>query len=311
MTPGYYSAKAITALRTAQEKGGIFRLTASLLDASNKMIAPPWALIFDREDDRESMAEYIYLPYSVIAIEFPSPATPWMRPDCDPAPKRIALGLNVSAIYQLAAMAAQTDPKAIDWNRLRESYPEQSITVMSIYETSQGFWHLSPISVTLDPTVWVAPNKPQVSARWIDPQRYGEEPPPVEALEQLLPDMTDEIYAVIDSCIVLNMPPHPDGPVLETIEAPHKLNKKRAKQNKPLLSEYKVVDCYVPWSRLPKHARQHMAAMDKRQGVRRHKVRRFKRTLPSGKWTWVREHWRGNPEKGTVTRGFVIHNESE
>lgn len=321
--PGNYCEHAIEFLRSAVATGALtahrnVELSMSIcfgMATAERFMAPEWGIIFDREGDfnREAMREYLYLPFDGIAIEFEAPESENLAPGNLACPKRIVYAVPVG------------DRKFGTLVHTGADYPQEiplssnDFVMFSIYEAMSGLWDLGPLALVIRPDEpWInsiSPSMdmkcrvPQFSAHWVcsaetvNAQGWPKDPmKDLSAVDKIVSDFTDEFFALIDTCIAMNMPPPTDGELFETIPAPERLNKKRLKKNKVPFTEYKVVDCYAKPQHLPKKLRDHLQRNDERGIMRKHSVKRHTRTLPNGKSTWVRAHWRGNPAHGVINK---------
>ncbi len=126
--------------------------------------------------------------------------------------------------------------------------------------------------------------------------------PKDERLVRAQRDASDEAFTLIHLLAALNV----DQGRCETLPAPEKLNKKRAKKDRVPLFEYKILDIVVEVMQADKAAKKpHQGGTH--ASPRMHKRRGHVRRLRSGRATWVRDTIVGKPGTGAVEKEYSVH----
>jgi hypothetical protein len=182
-----------------------------------------------------------------------------------------------------------------------------------------GFW-VFPVSWSDDAEVWTPPPSCMYFPRggnndikflrrdqFVHVLPLGEDAysyyPPEEQRLRAATDVADEALAVMHLLIALSLD---KGRHTTTPPVSEKLNRKRAKQKKPPLFEYKVLDIVADVLSPPKeviHGREGHHHASPRMHTRRGHVRK----LASGKATWIRNAIVGKPKRGEVIKQYAVH----
>lgn len=274
-----------------------------LMHLAEKFILPPWGNIFER-DEIELCADVqipTRLPYPIVALEYPcpydDPRCEPMMPQEAPSSKRIALCVETEALHENTPLLAH----------LHEAH---------VSEVS-GFYVL-PIAYSDNTKLWTPPPAGMFFPRGGNEkmkamQDHGltavlplgflayQEYPKEQRSTRVMRDISDEVFAMIHLLTALAI----DHGRYETLPAPMKLNKKRAKKNRVPMFEYKVLDIVADILQAAPAAKPHQGGTH--ASPRMHKRRGHIRHLRSGRTTWVRNMIVGKPTAGTVEKEYSVH----
>ena len=126
--------------------------------------------------------------------------------------------------------------------------------------------------------------------------------PQSERHTRIARDLADEVIACLHTMMALAL----DHGRHQVIPAPERLNRKRAKKDKPPMFEYKVLDI-VADVLAPKKTTVSHSHGGTHASPRMHKRRGHVRRLASGKTTWVRNTIVGKPQRGKVIKDYSVH----
>jgi hypothetical protein len=268
---------------------------ARLMHLAEKFVMPDWGRIFDKEELAifEDMEVPQRLPYPVIACEFSCDYKKHMNlgPDEMPSSRRIALMVEGEALASLTPRLAH----------------------IMLPENQDGFM-VMPISYFDQKQIWTPPPAVGWMKREDRPQDFKATPmvtplglssysiyPESERLPRAVRDFSDEVITCTHLLLALAM----DRTTLTRIEAPAKLNKKRERNKKPLLYEYKVLDIVADIMEAPSTVIARPRG--NHASPRLHKRRGHVRRLQSGRVTWVRNTIVGKPGRGEVRKDYTVH----
>lgn len=275
-----------------------------LITKAEKFILPDWGRIFEPEELELCMdVEFpTRLPYPIIALEFPcnyhNPKCEPMQPQELPSSKRIALCVETEALHEHTGMLSHIHEK--------HTAGEPGFYVLPISYSDAGEVWTPPPAAMFFPrggNVHIDEMKskglmvvlPLGSAAYTAyPQR--------ERQTRAIRDCADEIFAMLHMMVALSI----DHGRYETLPAPSKLNKKRAKKNRVPLYEYKVLDIIADiLQSQPSESKPHQGGTH--ASPRMHKRRGHVRRLHSGKTTWIRHMIVGKPGSGAVEKEYSVH----
>jgi hypothetical protein len=275
-----------------------------MLDKAEKFILPEWGRIFNGKE-WEMVCDQRFptrLPYPVVALEYPCTYT--MGTDHLIAKKELASSKRIALAVETEAILALA--------------PDYLGPMVEKSPLPPGFW-VFPISWSDDANVWTPPPSCMYFPRggnndikflrrdqFVHVLPLGEDAysyyPKEEHQLRAASDVADEALAVMHLLIALSL----DKGRHETLPAPEKLNRKRAKRKKPPLFEYKVLDIVADVLSPPKeviHGREGHHHASPRMHTRRGHVRK----LASGKATWIRNAIVGKPKRGEVIKQYAVH----
>lgn len=275
-----------------------------LLDKAEKFILPEWGRIFNDEEWRivQDQRFQTRLPYPIVALEYPCTYT--MGTDHLIAKKELASTKRIALAVETEALVALA--------------PHFLGPMWSLSPLPPGFY-VFPISWSDDANVWTPPPSAMFFPRggnndikflrqdqFITILPLGEDAysyyPEREHEARAASDVADEALAVMHLLIALSL----DKGRHETLPAPAKLNRKRAKKQKPPLFEYKVLDIVADVLSAPKEA-THGREGHHHASPRMHTRRGHVRKLASGKATWIRNAIVGKPRRGEVIKQYAVH----
>lgn len=124
----------------------------------------------------------------------------------------------------------------------------------------------------------------------------------------MLNDVADEVATAVRACLMLNTK---NLAVVKVVEAPEKLNKKRAKNNKPPFFEYRTLDIFVSKTgrRFDRKRVDYGALRESFTNMRVDKkwgtVAGHFKLRKTGMFWWS-DHARGNPEHGVVQKDYHV-----
>ncbi len=294
----------ITSEKLAVATAKCVRDVMVLLDKAEKFILPEWGRIFN-EEEWEVVQDVKFptrLPYPIVVLEYPCTYT--MGTDHLIAKKELASSKRIALVVETEALVALA--------------PDFLGPMWTSSPLSEGFY-VFPVSYSDDAEVWTPPPSamffPRGGNRAIELNvqmagiailPLGQDAysyyPEREHESRAASDCADEALAVMHLLIALSL----DKGRHETIPAPAKLNKKRAKRKKPPLFEYKVLDIVADVLSPPKevtHGREGHHHASPRMHTRRGHVRK----LASGKATWIRNAIVGKPKRGEVIKQYAVH----
>jgi hypothetical protein len=275
-----------------------------LMTLSEKFILPDWGRIFEPEELELCMdLEFpTRLPYPIVALEFPcnyrNPKCEPMAPQELPSSKRIALCVETEALEEHTGMLAHMHEK---------------------HSPGEPGFYVFPIAYSDHGQVWTPPPSAMFfprggNSKMEEMQKDGimvvlplgtaayTAYPNSERQTRAVRDCADEIFAMLHMMVALSI----DKGRYETLPAPTKLNKKRAKKNRVPLYEYKILDIVADILQAqPSEAKPHQGGTH--ASPRMHKRRGHVRRLGSGKTVWVRNTIVGKPGTGAVEKDYAVH----
>lgn len=278
------------------------RDTVILLHLADKFILPEWGRIFtsaefDALNDLEMPTR---LPYPITALEYHCDYEGTNNFDTryeEQSSKRIALCVESEALLEHCSMLDKIHTKQYHGND-----PTSGFYVMPIaFSDSQKIW-MPPPAAMFFPRGGnnYLETQGKMCVLPLGSQAYNHYPEH-ERGRRIARDLTDEVIACTHLLAALAI----DHGRHETLPAPSKLNKKRAKRDKLPLYEYKVLDIVAdvmaptPASK-PSQGGHHASP-------RMHKRRGHIRRLVSGKRVWVRDAIVGKPKGGRVIKDYAVH----
>ena len=271
---------------------------------AEKFILPNWGKIFD-DDEMKICGDIeiaVRLPYPIIAVEY---YCPYDDPRCEPMPsselrssKRIALCVETEVLKEHTSLLSH----------MHESHNGDL----------DGFY-VYPISYADGLNVWTPPpaafffeRTGKIKIR--DMKEHGDLSmmplgfdtysffPEGERKYRAQRDCSDEAWSVIHLLAALSV----DKGRHETLPAPTKLNKKRAKKDRVPMFEYKVLDIVADiMAAQPSESKPHQGGTH--ASPRMHKRRGHVRRLRSGRTTWIRNMIVGKPGTGAVEKDYSVH----
>jgi hypothetical protein len=276
-----------------------------LMKKAEKFILPDWGRIFEPEELELCMDVKFpsRLPYPIVALEFPcnykNPKCEPMMPQELPSSKRIALCVESEALEEHTGLLKHIHEK---------------------HASGEPGFYVFPIAYSDNGKVWTPPPsamffpRSSSSTRWEEMREGGllvvlplgsaayTAYPPAERERRAVRDCADEIFAILHTMVALSI----DKGRYETLPAPTKLNKKRAKKNRVPLYEYKILDIVADILHAqPSQPKPHQGGTH--ASPRMHKRRGHVRRLRSGKTTWVRNAIVGKPGTGAVEKDYAVH----
>lgn len=293
-----------------------------LLNRSVKFILPEWGRIFHGEEWKmvQDVKYPSRLPYPVIAVEYYCPYhgdySKLIRNREAPSTKRIALAAEYEAIISLCpdllGPIAESNPCA--------GGPEGFYVFPVCFSDGPDIWTPPPAAMFfpragLNPTNILGkiavegPETEMMKSRMghivtlpLGQQAY-EYYPKEERSQRAARDCADEALAVCHLMVALSL----DKGRHQTLPAPERLNRKRAKKSKPPLFEYKVLDIVADVMSPPTEGVNHGRKGHHHASPRMHTRRGHVRKLASGKATWVRNAIIGKPGRGEVIKDYAVH----
>ncbi len=275
-----------------------------LMHFAEKFILPEWGKIFEKHE-MELCADVqipTRLPYPIVALEYPCP---YSDPRCEPmmkyevpSSKRISLCVETEALHDYTDMLAH----------IHESHV-----------ADQPGFYVMPICYSDDGKCWTPPPAAMFFPRGgneamkamkgtgltaILPLGFAaySHYPQHERGTRVARDVADEVFAMLHLLTALAI----DKGKHTLLPAPVKLNKKRAKNNRVPMYEYKVLDIVADVLHTPQSAfKPHQGGTH--ASPRMHKRRGHIRRLHSGKTTWIRNMIVGKPGAGSVEKEYSVH----
>jgi hypothetical protein len=282
--------------------GAEARECAVLLHMAEKFILPDWGRIFTKEEMRtcDDLHLPTRLPYPVVAIEFPcdykNPQCEPMMPQELPSSKRIALCVETEVLKE-TDMIGHIHKKHVG------DAPGFYVFPIS-YSDHGSLWTPPPVGMFFPRGGNVEMNDMKQSGL-IAVMPLGfvayDEYPENQRKTRMGRDLSDEIFAMLHLMVALAV----DHGKYETLPAPAKLNKKRAKKNRVPLYEYKVLDIVADVLGPKPASKPHQGGTH--ASPRMHKRRGHIRRLRSGRTTWIRNMIVGKPTAGTVEKEYSVH----
>ena len=275
-----------------------------LMERAEKFILPNWGKIFDDEEMKvcNDIEVAVRLPYPIVAIEY---YCPYDDPRCEPmlsgelkASKRIALCVETEVLKEHTSLL----------KHMHECHNKDV----------DGFY-VYPVSYADALKVWTPPPAAFFFARTghikiRDLKKHGDLAmmplgidtysffPPEERKYRAQRDCSDEAWSLIHMLAALSV----DKGRYETLPAPVRLNKKRAKKDRVPMFEYKVLDIVADiMAAQPSESKPHQGGTH--ASPRMHKRRGHVRRLRSGRTTWVRNMIVGKPTAGAVEKEYSVH----
>jgi hypothetical protein len=274
-----------------------------LMEQAEKFILPSWGRIFEQHEMELCNEVQIptRLPYPVVALEYPCP---YDDPRCEPmmpgereCSKRIALCVETEVLDEQTEMLAH---------------------IHQVHCGDMEGFYVFPISYSDDLQLWIPPPAAMFFPRGGNEsmkamkehgltavlplgfsayKEYPEEQRPTRVMR----DVADEVLATLHLLTALAI----DHGRYETLPAPSKLNKKRAKKGRVPLYEYKVLDIVADILQASPAAKPHQGGTH--ASPRMHKRRGHVRRLRSGRTTWIRNMIVGKPTAGAVEKEYSVH----
>ena len=274
-----------------------------MMTMAEKFILPDWGRIFEPEELELCMdVEFpTRLPYPIIALEFPcnykNPKCEPMMPQELPSSKRIALCVETEALEEHTGMLKHFHEN--------HSPGEPGFYVFPIAYADAGQVWTPPPSAMFFPRGGNTKMEKMENSGTLLVLPLGNAAymayPESERKTRAFRDCADEIFAMLHMMVALSI----DKGRYETLPAPTKLNKKRAKKNRVPLYEYKVLDIVADILQAqPSEPKPHQGGTH--ASPRMHKRRGHVRRLASGKTTWVRNTIVGKPGSGAVDKDYAV-----
>lgn len=273
------------------------RECAILMHHAEKFVMPEWGRIFEK-DELDVVADVPAvnrLPYPVVACEF----------SCDyalhnnigpgelPSSKRIALMAEREALTALAPSITEM--------MVMDNAGEGFMVLPICYFDSMNFWS-PPASAGWCRREWhPRETKADLCVSPLGLVSYAHFATPDERTVRAVKDFSDEVICACHLLLALGM----ERTTSTTIEAPHKLNKKRKRNNKPPIYEYKVLDIVADIMESPRVTAGKPEG--KHASPRMHKRRGHIRRLSAERVTWVRNTIVGKPGAGEIRKDYVVH----
>ncbi len=280
------------------------RETILLLNKAEKFILPEWGRIFDTEEWKlvQDVKYATRLPYPVIACEFPAPYhgdySKLVKNVEAPSSKRIALAAEYEALISLC-------PDIL--GPMAEKFPgdPRGFYILPVcFADGADVWTPPPVTMFMPRGGNEALMKSQAGHIAILP--LGREAytyyPEDQRSSRAARDCADEALAICHLMTALSL----DKGRHETLPAPEKLNRKRAKKGRVPLFEYKVLDIVADVLHQRKET-AHERSSGHHSSPRMHTRRGHVRRLASGQTTWVRNAIIGKPGHGQIIKQYAVH----
>ena len=273
-----------------------------LLHLSEKFILPEWGRIFTPAEFKEldDLEMPTRLPYPITALEYHCDYSGTSNFDTryeERCSKRIALCVETEALLEHTSML-----KNMHTPGYQEGEPMAGFYVMPIaYSDEQKIWMPPPAAMFFprggndylrtDGKMCILPLGEQAYQHYPDSERP----------RRVARDLADEVIACTHLMAALAI----DHGRHETLPAPAKLNKKRAKKGRPPLFEYKVLDIVADVMAPTPAKKPHQGGTH--ASPRMHKRRGHIRRLASGKRVWIRDAIVGKPKGGRIEKDYAVH----
>lgn len=286
-----------------------------LLNRAEKFILPEWGRIFTNDEwliIDKNVDIPRRLPYPIVAVEY----------HCDYIKYPLNDPENELASSKRIALAVETEVLLSEEFQVLRQMTETNPCV-----EKEGYFIL-PIAYADDPDVWTPPptavfmprsgklttahvQKPggtvidylveHIVTLPLGKLTYTQYDQKIR-VERMAKDLADEIIAIEHMQAALSL----DKGRHTTLPAPERLNRKRAKKQKPPLYEYKVLDIVADVMHEPKE-NTHERTTGSHASPRLHTRRGHVRKLASGKTTWIRNAIVGKPGRGQVIKDYAVH----
>jgi hypothetical protein len=256
------------------------------LDSADKFIMPDYGRVFKQGERRGYGPDLLRLPAPVCALEFFCPRRLRALEDVREHPyfpkRRIALCIDLGSV------------------QLYSSQPDTGVALLSAFEVEDGVWTFAPAVAILDPdTLEVSEGdriafdtRPFITEIWH--RGYTE--------REAATDLADEVVAAIEFMMVVNC----ENVKRERIEAPAKLNKKRAKNGKTPFYSYWLLDVFKEGR--ARGAHQGGSHNSPRFHFRRGHIRRYRDEQGNIRFTrFIKRMAVGNAALGHVDKTYRIN----
>jgi hypothetical protein len=291
----------------------IVKFLITQLEKSVKFILPDCGLYFDRVELNQTVIDMLKLPFPVIAAEY-GVKKPVIETEKDkPSTKRISLAIDI-----------QKCPEIFEFFQLPRTNTILIWPLFYMDHISSWVPHHCGISIPVDQVIKkidvdLSDEEVQLlqdfNAKSIpidfdyDLLPLGEIydlmkveiPNPIEFRIRNFRDLADELFAILQLCMVLNC----QNIETITIPAPVKLNKKRAEKKKLPLYEYKVLQI----SKINKVKTNNLnpTKISPRMHIRRgHPRRIFNENHEVKKLIWIESCIVGNKNNGILEKSYTI-----
>lgn len=308
------------------ESAAVMKKLIKLLEQSQKFIMPNCCDIFDPEIFQQSHMDLFHLPYPITAFE-----APWVTNDQKPVTKvNDALMTEFSTKRIALCIEASVDRPELEFidglHEILNKFPQGGAYIIPIFWTKNAGWEITngglfvPYDNSLKrmrsndisdgeiafKTMAEAGRLSQEFAKiQAEPfillpeffQNYVNKIGVEQSFQQVLVDCHDEASMATQACAVLNC----QNIQTETIDPPIKLNRNRAKTNKPPLFSYHILQVSEKTlqSTTTGHSGSHRSP---RSHLRRGHIRRLK-----DRNIWVRSSMiNANNSNGSVSKDYQI-----
>lgn len=197
----------------------------TMLDEADKYIMPDYGRVFKEGSRPEDFADLLRLPAPLVALEYFCPRKLHKLPD----------DMREHPYFPKRRIALCIDLNQVP---LSAGHPENSILVFSVFEVQDDVWTFAPSAALINPKTIQLTSAGRLSVDTVPflAEMYDRGYSELEAAT----DLADEVVAAVEFMMTVNC----ENVKRERIEAPAKLNKKRAKNGKPPFYSYWLLDVF-------------------------------------------------------------------
>lgn len=251
-----------------------------------KFLMPEYGRVFEPGTRRGDFRDLLRLPYPVCVLEYFSPEV---------IHNPVHSHVRKADFFPKRRIVILLDTGQMEEFKGKGGIADNSVMVIGCCEAEPDFWTFMPSAAILNPdTVEVLDN----GLFSIVPMPFMVEAynRPSYTWEEKAYDISDETQAAVEFMMTVNC----ENVKRERIEAPAKLNKKRAASGKAPFSSYWVLDVFKEsYESGPASGGSHASP-------RRHFRRGHIRRLASGKSTFVRHTMVGAGDAGAIQKTYKI-----
>lgn len=322
-----YTSKAIPDVRKqaanlkaqgSRHSANMYERLAVLMDQSVKFMLPDGGWLFDFEGYKESDLELFYPPYPVVSCEYFNPHIPELNNHGAKVEHQIAFASDFSLWEDLLGHPPTFNEEggvivgSIFFNQKLKSWGvipaflgiPKSMDILSVSKSEKDKYRKQ---INGHPGLFQSKGKVGYQPAVFSLGELGEEYKKASKRQGIDPflnlkqDLGNEEVAIVQLFASLNC----ENVNTETISPPDKLQKKRAKNGKKPLYEYKVLQVGVP-----KYKQEQGVpgpGVDSRSSPRVHLRRGHIRRTPNGKAVWVQPHVVGDKRQGVVHKDYQVN----
>jgi hypothetical protein len=292
-----YSTHAIEFFRTAplgraqlraftESREGIIA-ALGMMGEGEHFLMPDYGRVFANGTRRGDFRDLLRLPFPTCILEY-------FCPERILGPNAPASAVREDIYFPKRRIAILTDTRYMAG--VQGTHIDGSILVIACFEIEDDVWTFAPAAGLLNPTsVEVDPDTGLFTIDTV-PFLWESYNNPSYTQEERVYDIADEVTAAVEFMMTINC----ENVKRDRVEAPAKLNKKRAASGKVPMFSYWILDVFK--EQFAAQPAQGGAHASPRFHFRRGHIRR----LASGKTTYVRHTTVGRAEHGVVDKKYKM-----